>query len=134
MRNASSSPSQATERGWFLCSFASLMPDRRGSPQYYIPATFDTWQWSPMVEVGLPRNSGRLEVERGGRKVWETLLFACASPQALKRIQDFWLLLSLSTSQLPLCWSLQVTARLQGGLTCLCQESGEVARSGCRSH
>lgn len=49
-----------------------------------------------MVEVGLPRNSGRLEVERGGRKVWETLLFACASPQALKRIQDFWLLLSLS--------------------------------------
>lgn len=65
MRNASSSPSQATERGWFLCPFASLLPDRRGSPQYYIPATFDTWQWSPMVEVGLPRNSGRLEVERG---------------------------------------------------------------------
>lgn len=112
MRNASSSPSQAMERGWFLCSSASLLPDRRGSPQYYIPATFDTWQWSPMVEVGLPRKSGCLEVE-GGRKVWETLLFTCASPQALKHIQDFWLLLSLYTSQLPLCWSLQVTDRLR---------------------
>lgn len=80
MRNASSSPSQAMERGWFLCSSASLLPDRRGSPQYYIPATFDTWQWSPMVEVGLPRKSGRLEVERGEKGLGDIAIHLRFSP------------------------------------------------------
>lgn len=83
MRNASSSPSQAMERDWFLCSlplYCQTEEDVPSAPLPGVPATFDTWQWSPMVEVGFPRNSGRHEMEREEKGLGDTAIHLLFSP------------------------------------------------------